>query len=267
MENISKYTELKQMNSGEDVAETERFAKMISDNDVAEIERFTKMKNRIPVHRRIGLFSIVFIVVFMISIGEIYCHYLKQIRIENDRINLICDTYSRQNTIFDECTNIGYRGDFGSFYYYTFSPNNGYMPFDALDMYRLQYFANKYTYENQIEISIPAVEDFYEQRISPKSLLANLENVDSSTKEFIEYITDYKILSRRFDDMYDKGSYYCLLDAKCQEMYGVGLFDVAVEGEGDSSKIGNFDLWDYVLTMDQMNAAAQSLLLEKDSVS
>ena len=94
-----------------------------------------------------------------------------------------------------------------------------------------------------------------------------MENVDSSTKEFIEYITDYKILSRRFDDMYDKGSYYCLLDAKCQEMYGVGLFDVAVEGEGDSSKIGNFDLWDYVLTMDQMNAAAQSLLLEKDSVS
>ena len=233
-----------------------------------------QLSKRIEKGIRIGILSVAFILAFSISIAGINYIYFRWNCKKLDAVNAVACKYEKKNAILNSFMFLGYFPDPDHYVNcYTHVYNSGYMPVEVMDEYVLQYYLNRYEYLEGKKVSLSSVETYYSHG-EDDSERHGLEELDADTKVFIEYMTDptinfvkiYRIESTE-GSIWCEGGYFVLLDAKCQEMYGVGLFDVAVEGEGDSSKIGNFDLWDYVLTMDQMNAAAQSLLLEKDSVS
>ena len=233
------------------------------------------MKNHLSKRAKIEILSAVFVITFSISIASVYYYYLYWNYKKLDAVNAVAYKYEQRNLILNAYMFLGYSKSrcaelFGgsSPDYYVHEPNFGYIPADVMDEYVLQFYLNRYEFLEGKEVSLSSVETYYSYWENNSELLG-LQEVDTDTKAFIDYMTDPTISFVQifqYDGMWND-KYFVLLDAKCQEMYGVGLFDVSAEGEGDSSKIGNFDLWDYVLTMDQMNAAAQSLLLEKDSVS
>mgnify|MGYP003409398445 CR=1 FL=1 len=229
------------------------------------------MKNHLSKRAKIEILSAVFVITFSISIASVYYYYLSWNYKKLDAVNAVAYRYEQRNLILNAYMFLGYsqsRYPNAMNLYYAHEPNFGYISSDVMDEYVLQYYLNRYEFLEGKEVSLSSVEIYYSPRENSSELIS-LEEVDTDTKAFIEYMTDNnKNTTQMFqglDIWFDK--YYILLDAKCQEMYGVGLFDVEAEGEGDSAQIGNYDLWDYVLTMDQMNAAAQSLLLEKDAVS
>ena len=233
------------------------------------------MKNHLSKRAKIGILSAVFVITFSISIASVYYYYLSWNYKKLDAVNAVAYKYEQRNLILNAYMFLGYSKSrcaelFGgsSPDYYVHEPNFGYIPADVMDEYVLQYYLNRYEFLEGKEVSLSSVEAYYSYGEDNSELL-DLDGVDADIKAFIEYMTNPTnsfVQIFQYDGMWND-QYFALLDAKCQEMYGVGLFDVEAEGEGDSAQIGNYDLWDYVLTMDQMNAAAQSLLLEKDSVS
>ena len=228
-----------------------------------------QLSKRIEKGIRIGILSVAFILAFSISIAGINYIYFRWNCKKLDAVNAVACKYEKKNAILNSFMFLGYFPDPDHYVNcYTHVYNSGYMPVEVMDEYVLQFYLNRYEFLEGKEVSLSSVETYYSYWENNSELLG-LQEVDTDTKAFIDYMTDPTISFVQifqYDGMWND-KYFVLLVAKCQEMYGVGLFDVSAEGEGDSSKIGNFDLWDYVLTMDQMNAAAQSLLLEKDSVS
>ncbi len=225
----------------------------------------------------------IFVAVYTVSIIGIYCGYLTNCEREMDKTIAICEEYSKKNELLDDCSFIGY--NHSQIFFYSFRvPSYGYLTFDVFDLYKVQFYLNSYEYAYGTKVPLSSVACYFSEGITPESVQTSTISPDKELASFLEYLADYACehdFTAEYDETsfqvelyekYQSSNYYVdfyhyLLDAKCQEMYGVGLFDVEAEGEGDSSQIGNYDLWDYVLTMDQMNAAAQSLLLEKDAVS
>ena len=220
--------------------------------------------------RIICLYFSVFVLAFSVSLGSVYNLYFHRENKAVEKLTLISEKYSHRNAFFEGCSYIGCRDTSNSYYYYSFYYyphvlNIGYMPIEALDMYKLQYYINGYEYMYGVEISISTIEDYFSQTKDIESLLSDTICNDSEMNSFLDYVTNWSINVSQMDlnGYYSDGSYLCLLDNKCQEMYGVRLFDMMESGEDDSSKIGNYNLVGYVLTMDQMNAAARAVLADK----